>query len=114
MGEVEAEREELPELLEFSDLKDVFITTPLPRMAGIHWRKWRKKWIVEDGNTLEFRIIQNQVFKPMDWMSQGLKQVKAIESSTEWGTLGPFVFRFRGYFIRGRLDFEDAILIPGL
>ena len=69
MGEVEvAERNELPELLNFLILEDVFIIIPLHRMAEIHWRNSRKRQTGEAGNILASQIIPKRAFRQMDWM----------------------------------------------
>jgi DNA polymerase (family 10) len=68
MGEVEAaERNELPELLEFSTLKVAFITIPPRRMDEILSKKWRRKPIGVDGNTSGYPIIRRRVSRPMVW-----------------------------------------------
>ena len=65
--------EELPQLLEFSDLKGCFHNHTTASDGRNTLEEMAEEADRRDGNTLGFPIIQNQVFKRMDWMSQDLQ-----------------------------------------
>ena len=114
MGEVEAaEKNELPELLQYEDLKGVFIITPLRQMAGIRSRKSLRSQINGDGSISALPIIPRPAFRQMDWMKNDcLSRLPRSKSSMKVANSGCIYFPVQRwiFYQAGDSDFEDEVL----